>query len=278
MNHKKLYFNTTMGRAFGLYANNDKHILIVFLHGAGDSHLNYVNFLNYNELLVYDIFIPDIMGYGYSNCEKLSFSFDQQVDVLVQQIRQLPSKYKTIILVPHSMGGIHAVLLANGKLASSIRGIYAIETTLTQYGSFISRQILKCFQKGENLSEWFDRWSDQIYQAGLKESALGIYHVGLQLTTIRCFTQNCMAMRQLAVKVANAEFTNCIGYDFVKLSLPKVYCIAQNGQQLQSLPFLKAYHVPVHILPSSSHFCAQGCPEQFLKNLNLWIQNLILNL
>ena len=276
MKARECYFHTSVGAVFALYANHNQTTLIVFLHGAGDSHLNFMDFLHNPVLANYDILMPDLMGYGKSERAALSFSFSQQVQALVEQITQLEKSYKNIILVPHSMAGIHAVLLAQGELNACIKGICAIETTVTQYGAFISEEISKQSQQNKDLSEWFEQWCHQIYQAGLSEPALKTYHAGLQLTTMRCFTDNCMEMRRLATAIDHAEFTHRMGHEFVKLTIPKLYCIAEKGHQFQSLPFLQANHVPVHVIISAdSHFCAQQCPQAFLETLHHWTASII---
>jgi len=126
----------------------------------------------------------------------------------------------------------------------------------------------------QDLSEWFSKFCKQIYQQGTNLPALRTYYTGLQLTTMQCFTQNCLDMRKLALLETQSAFTNQIGHTFVKLDIPKIYCIAKEGQQIKSLPFLKTHGIPIHTLPTDSHFCMQTCPTAFIKNLRSWIQSI----
>jgi hypothetical protein len=175
------------------------------------------------------------------------------------------------------MSGIYAVRLAQGILAPLIKGIYAVETTVTQYGAFISEEITKQAKANVDLAQWFEGFCENTYQLAADVPTFRTYYAGLRLTTARCFIQNCLDMREVATSEKTSKFTNQIGHAFVKLTIPKVYCLAEKGQQLKSLPFLKQYHIPIQLFPTNSHFCMQACPELFIKRLTIFIQQDVLS-
>ncbi|MBK2125324.1 hypothetical protein [Fangia hongkongensis] len=67
------------------------------------------------------------------------------------------------------------------------------------------------------------------------------------------------------------EFTNSVGLAYSKLPIPKTYCYANKGQQLQSLPFLAQHQLQKIAIDAASHWVLQENTKAALNALNQFI-------
>ena len=272
--YSERFINYKKQTLFNLERINDQQVLVVFFHGIGDSHLNYTDFFEVPQLQNYDLLIADLLGYGRSS-DAENYSFSEQVDALVIQLKQHVDNYKKIIFVPHSMGGIHATLLAKNQFAGKINGIYAVETTVTQFGSFIAHQIHQVVTKDAMFDDWFVQFSDKIYiQMGMNNNIIRKFYAGLQFLRKDAFLDNAKEMYNLSLALKQLEFTNKIGLEFVELPIPKVYCLGEKGAQLQSIPFLQQNNIAIEYFPTDIHWVAQTCIQDFCNRLQKFIENI----
>lgn len=260
--------NTTL---FQITRINQRDTLIVFLHGIGDSHLNMLEFFNSSKLKKYDMFVTDLLGHGCSG-SSLQDDFSAQVSALTAQLLPLVPNYKHVILVPHSMGGIHATLLAKYSLSKFITGIFAIETAVTQYGSFIAERVYTQMTNGAIFHTWFQAFCAEIY--AVNTQIYRQYYAGLQFVREKTFLKNAMEMHALAHALKSNEFTHEIGELFTTLPIAKVYCLGEKGQQLSSVPFLKAHGMQIEYFPTNCHWVAQACFKDFCQRLGNFIDGL----
>ncbi|WP_299496270.1 alpha/beta hydrolase [uncultured Shewanella sp.] len=273
----EFYTQTEYCHLFARLYSKHSDTLLVFLHGCGDSHLNYCDFAHSSQLKNYDIFIPDLLGHGKSGHLKTTpFSFELGTQGIIKQIQSLERQYDNLFLIAHSQGGIYANQLAKSELAPLIKGVYAIETTVTQHGIFISKEVAQCINQGGDFTLWYTDFCQRIYQAGLSERAMQRYFCGLQLVDQSCFIKQCLLTQSLAYAIPRQTFTSQIGEDFRKLAIPKLYCLADKGKKRINLPFLEQNNIPTFMMKhTDSHFCAQQQPDIFVTHLNQWIANLI---
>ncbi|WP_298772278.1 alpha/beta hydrolase [uncultured Shewanella sp.] len=271
------YIKTEHYDLFALTSIQGRDTLLIFLHGCGDSHLNYADFIHSTQLKSYDIFIPDLIGHGKSSgLSTETFSFELGTQGLIKHIQSLHHSYKRIFIIAHSQGGIYANHLATSDIAQLIKGIYAIETPVTQHGIFISNEVVKCIHQGKNINTWYMDFCHKIYQIGHNEQAMRHYFCGLQFADLSCFIKQCQLTQTLAHAIENQTFTSQIGEDFSKLTIPKLYCLAENGKKQVNLPFLEQHNIPTFIIKNAdSHFCAQQQPDIFLAHLNQWLESLL---
>lgn len=263
------YNNTVL---FQVSRESHSDTLIVFFHGIGDSHLNFTCFFKTPKLQHYDLFIADYLGHGRSGCAQ-TYSFAEQIDALATQLKPYIKHYKNIVFVPHSMGGIHATLLASNQFNNRINGIYAIETSITQYGSFVAQKVSEIITNGISFDEWFHSFCNDIYLSTNNNDVLKLYYSGLQLVQKQAFLENAMEMHELAISLTAQPFTNKIGALFAALPIPKVYCMGDTGKQLTSRPFLQQNDIYIDYYHTNSHWVAQVCFEEFCGRLDNFIQH-----
>ncbi|AMA42174.1 hypothetical protein AWJ11_07195 [Piscirickettsia salmonis] len=152
-------------QGYTLYQNirlQGSDTLLVFIHGLGDSHLNYQLFFDLPELLPFDLVVPDLLGHGKSSRAD-DYDYDLLVQCLYTQLAVIMPSYRRVILVPHSIGGILVTALYQTDLKSSISGIFALETSLTQYGSYLSEKVSSIIEQGEKFNRWFTGFKKIIF-------------------------------------------------------------------------------------------------------------------
>ncbi|QGP54451.1 2-succinyl-6-hydroxy-2,4-cyclohexadiene-1-carboxylate synthase [Piscirickettsia salmonis] len=247
--------------------------LLVFIHGLGDSQLNYQLFFDLPELLPFDLVAPDLLGHGKSSWTD-GYDYDLLVQCLYTQLAFIMPNYRRVILVPHSIGGILATALCQTDLNSSISGVFALETSLTQYGSYLSEKVSNIIKQGERFNLWFAEFKNNIYQQGHQDEITRLYYASLCLVDPGVFLTLALATRKIATEISAQEFTNSSGTAFAMLDIPKVYCLGVEGNQQQSLPFLQAKGIETVRLPTSSHWLAQSCPSEFIRELKAFIAKL----
>ena len=259
-----LYKSNTL---YQLQRITNKEVLLVFFHGLGDSSLSYRKFFFRDELKNYDIFISDLIGHGKSSSTE-DYSFINQCNALSFQLNMIINQYNKVIFIPHSMGGIHATILAKSYY-NCISGIFAIESSITEYGSFIAKEVNKVTNSSKNFVKWFNTFLANIYLQILsdKKNILQDYYASLHYVRLKAFQENAIEMYDLANSINTKEFKNIIGYDFSNLNIPKAYCLGKNGNQIKSIPFLKVNKIAINFFPTNSHWVAQACPKEFCKKL-----------
>lgn len=260
-------------RLFHLARLKGKDVLLIFLHGLGDSHLNYASFFENRDFDAFDLIVPDWIGHGKSDWVD-SYSFREVSFYLKKQLSPFLKEYQTTILLPHSFGGVCAVDLCHTDLIERISGIFALETSVTQYGSYLAEDLARTIEAGNSFKEWFARFKEQIAHQGEKSKALQLYYQGICRVDPKGFRELGLDGRSIALKDEKLAFSNRSGNAFVRLDLPKLYCVSSNPSQKPSIAFLNAHQIPVVCFPTSSHWVVQNCPELFAHQLKCFTARL----
>lgn len=239
---------------------------LLFIHGLGDSSINYRSFLSTPLLKNYNILIPDLLGYGKSS-NSADYSFQHQVNGLLKHLAFLEQQSKitlnNIVLISHSMGGIHATLLCESPLKEKIIGFINVEGSITQYGAFISNDTVKAITQN-NFPTWFHKFKEiTVYAGGKNVASLKHYYASLQCCRPEAFAQNASEMQQLS-HYLSGEYTHLMGQKYIELQIPRVYCHG-TGLAKQTLTFLQKNHLTTHEFPTSSHFVMTECFNHFVK-------------
>ncbi len=236
---------------------------LLFIHGLGDSHIDFLPYLTSDLTKNFNILIPDLLGYGKSSSAS-DYSFQHQVQGIINHLDYLQAKTKIkfndIILIAHSMGGIHATLLCDSTLKNVIKGFINVEGSVTQYGSFVSKNMIESL-KISSFADWFAE-----FKRGIQ---FGSYYASLEFCNPQAFCQNASEMYHLC-HASSGKFTNSIGKEFVGLDVRKVYCYGDFTCQ-ETLEFLKENNVPLHYIPANTHFVLSECPEEVIKYVESFI-------
>ncbi|MCL1124468.1 hypothetical protein [Shewanella surugensis] len=71
-----------------------------------------------------------------------------------------------LIIIPLSLltqqGGIYANYLATSEITHLIKGIYAIEMTVTQHGVFMSNEVVQYINQGKDINPWYTDFCQRV--------------------------------------------------------------------------------------------------------------------
>lgn len=226
---------------------------LLFIHGLGDSHVDYLPYLSPDLTDHFNVLVPDLLGYGNSSSAN-DYSFHHQTQGIVHHLEFLQAttkiKLNDIILIAHSMGGIHATLLCESSIKEVIKGFINVEGSVTQYGSFISKNMIEAL-KTRSFHDWFTEFKNHIQ--------LVSYRASLEFCQPEAFRQNAEEMYGIC-HAGIGEFTNSIGKKFVNLDVRKVYCYGDFTCK-ETLAFLNENQVTLHYFPAKTHFVLSECRE-----------------
>lgn len=248
---------------------------LVFMHGIGDSGLSYLPFLQASTLTQFNILIPDFLGYGKSSKNK-DYHFLVQIKFFIEHIKALEQQmnfsFNELILIPHSMAGIHAMLLCDSEIKNQIKGIVNVEGSITQYGSFISKKVATIAK--DNFASWFNHFKEvTIFDEYIKKHlSYRLYYASLEFCDPEAFLQNALEMYHVCL-AGTGEFTNTAGKTFAELNLPKIYCYGDKSLCPESVNFLHKNALLTKSFPTANHFVMQACFDEFVSFLRDWIIN-----
>ncbi len=230
---------------------------LLFIHGLGDSHIDYLPYLSSALINHFNVLIPDLLGYGSSSSGR-DYSFQHQTQGIVHHLDFLQAttkiKFNNIILIAHSMGGIHGTLLCESDIKNQIKGFMNVEGSVTQYGSFISQNMVEAL-KTRRFDDWFAEFKSNIH--------FRPYSASLEFCNPEAFHQNAAEMYHIC-HASTGKFTNSMGKKFVCLNVRKVYCYGDFTCK-ETLEFLNENNVPLYYIPAKTHFVLSECPSDVIN-------------
>jgi pimeloyl-ACP methyl ester carboxylesterase len=136
-----------------------KPMTILPIHGLGGSKNYWQTVHNYSELAQYNILIPDLVGFGDSQPVPNSFMFTMKEQAMaVKALIDAFAVKDDILLIPHSMGGLIGVYLAE-LLGPRVRGIIYCEGNVDFNDCFGSNLVISKYT--------FDEYEKTGFQKGL---------------------------------------------------------------------------------------------------------------
>jgi len=250
-------------------------LTLLFIHGLGDSGINYKEFFSSSLVDKFNIIVPDLMGHGKS--AKLNkYTFKLQSEILISHLAHLEFEnnieLNNIILIPHSMGAAHALLLYDSIIRTKIRALISVEGTITQYGTFISKHV---FNNQNNFVNWFNKFKYiNVYsELATKYTSLKKYYASLEFCDPTAFLENGVELYEISTCL-NEKNQNISGKRFLDLDIPKIYCYGDQSLAKESIEFLNEHNLPVKIFQTENHFVMQQCQAEFVQFITSWIMNL----
>ncbi|MBN1330322.1 MAG: alpha/beta hydrolase [Candidatus Heimdallarchaeota archaeon] len=132
-----------------IISQGPKELTIIFIHGLGSSKYDFLDALNFEELISYNIILVDLVGHGNSSVpEGFSFTMKEQAEVLLKLVNSL-NLSEDLVIVAHSMGGPVGIILAE-LLGVRCVGLVYVEGNLDENDCFFSSEII--FK--HNYEEW----------------------------------------------------------------------------------------------------------------------------
>ena len=243
---------------------------LLFIHGLGDSGLAFEEVFKREEFNEFNLLVPDLTGYGRSSASK-DYSFDSQVDTLWKMIGCLEKKsgaeINDLIVIGHSMGGIHAILMSNSP-KKKIKKLILVEGSITQYGSFVSYKVREVLEQGK-----FEQWLENVFiENAIKKKLLnkypscGHYYASLLFCRRQAFLENALEIGKYRLAL-DGKWKNLAGEIYSKLDIPRVYCYGETSMCQETKDFLKEKLLDVEIFDTGCHFIMSDKKDEFYNFL-----------
>jgi len=255
-------------------------LTLLFIHGLGDAHIHYLPYLHSVLAQDYNILIPDLLGYGKSSAAK-DYRFQYQIAGLQQHIHHLHKIFNlplsNFILIAHSMGGIHATLLCESNFSPNIKGFINVEGSITQYGSFIAKNMLNSL-KTKTFSKWFTDFKQKnIYETlGYQSIPIRPYYAAVEFCQPDAFLNNATEMAMMS-NALTGKFTNIVGKKYAHLAIPRIYCYGDTLSK-ETIEFLSANNLLSHYFKCKTHFLLSECFDEFITFIKNYVESLQLKI
>lgn len=212
---------------------------ILLIHGLGASGICFDEIFSLEEFNKFNLVVPDMLGYGKSTAaEGNEYSFDLQVKRLWEMIASIG--IRDFFLVGHSVGGdIGTLMCATPKKNEMIKKFVNIESDMTQYDTFITKEGKKADQEGK-FESWFknDFCIGTVLNQWAKNSVSSQrYYESLQMCKLEAFHANTIELYDLKMALSG-EFTSVLGAKYIDIVIPKVFCYGSFGSDKRTIQFL----------------------------------------
>lgn len=261
------YFHTDNECYFMLHSElKPASPVLLFIHGLGDSSVSYRHYLSSDLSNNYNILIPDLLGHGKSSAAQ-DYSFQHQVQGIERHIDHLQQtlncSFSNIILIAHSMGGIHATMLCQSKLKKSIKAFINVEGSITQFGSFVADSMVRAVAE-EGFAKWYAQFKQKKIYEGLARQFISIrpYYAGLEFCSPDAFLQNGTQMHQMG-RALTGKYTHITGKEYAELTIPRIYCYGDSMCK-ETMEFLQEHHLGSRYFSCKNHFLLSECVDEFV--------------
>lgn len=246
--------------------------VVLFIHGLGDSHLAFADVLARPEFASWNLVLPDLPGYGRSSASP-DYSFAAMranLARLLDKLEQARNLGGEMVVVAHSLGVVAATMLC--ELAGErIKGLVAVEGSLTRYGAFVSEQASKAVRQND-FSRWFreDFTRDMVLGGLVREHPeCAHYYASLQFARPEAFAENAVELRDMATALPG-EWSHAGGELYAHLQTPRVYCYGETMAS-ETVRFLREKKLDAKAFAANSHFVMQAAPDAFYPFAARWI-------
>ena len=245
---------------------------LFFVHGLGDSGIAFLEAFERDRFENYNVVVPDLLGYGRSSLAKDGkYTLNHQSKRLLSLIRKL--KLKDIILFGHSLGGDLGTLMCHHDKDKLIKAFVNVEGNITPYDRFLSSQVEKA-ARGNNFNVWFrDKFMNEIVlrEWGKKWTSCLRYYSSLWFCRPFAFEENARDIYKRNERHKNCEASE-IGYMFLSLELPKLYCWGEESLSIESKFFISdvRHKIPNFKFEGSFHWPMIDRSVQFYNILSIF--------
>lgn len=244
---------------------------LLFIHGLGDSGLAFEEVFHREQFNDFNILIPDLTGYGRSSSSD-DYSFKSQVRQLWQIIGIMEEKsgvsLNHIIVIGHSMGGIHAVMMCDSDSAGRIKKLILVEGSITQYGSYVSYKVMEIVERGG-----FDHWFKDVFVSNAigknllkKYPSCAHYYASLLFCRKSAFLQNALEIGKVRLSL-EGKWKNLAGEIYRNLTIPRIYCYGKDSMCRETGEFLKEYNLQSREFDTGCHFVMSDKKDEFYNFL-----------
>lgn len=215
---------------------------IWFIHGFGESGLCFAEAFSSNLAKNYNLFAPDLPGFGVSPANIKIATVDGMADILLK-LTDLHSKENKLTIVGHSLGAFIALRMAE-KLGSKLSLLISID------GSIISNVSKKAYYADaseiRSPLEYANKYRNTIFQKCRSDKARQRYLSSLWLCDPK-------ALHSLGADVHRIVSSSKIEDDFLKLKCRKIYFWNKETAQ-EVVNFLHKNNIENYRFENSGHW------------------------
>lgn len=214
---------------------------IWFIHGFSESGLSFRESLVSVLSEKYNLFIPDLPGFGVSPYIKGLDSVEASAGHLEKLIKKI-SQNRAIGIVAHSMGGVLGTWIAK-NLEKQVRGIVSIEGNMTREDCFFSGKTAG-FNDPNKFYEFF---SNDVFKMVSNNLALHRYYASVRFTHPN-------VLLGWGISGVKATGDTKAGLEYLNLGCKKIYLFGKKSVSSQTKAFLLENSLKCHEFKNSGHW------------------------
>ncbi len=226
---------------------------LLCLHGLGDSHLTFPEFLSVPDLRPFGALAPDVPGFGRSPRHPgTDRALAGQAALALALADALG--IRRFVVVGHSMGGAVAVHLAE-TAPNRCLGILSLEGNLTPPDCTLSREAVRAEHDGR-----YGRWRNSVVaryeeEGGRGEAGKLRYLVSFSRSDAEAFLD---ASHALVAESSGSE----LGRRYRELPQPRLYLLGGKSSPPETRLFLRAHRLDQAVFPESGHWVHWDAREE----------------
>lgn len=211
-----------------------------FIHGFGESGLSFIESLDSPLSKDFDIYIPDLPGFGVTPLPNKNFDQQKITDLVFDVILEM-SRNQPLYLVGHSQGGLIATWLCQ-KLGDRVKAYVNVEGNLTKSDVTFSGEA----SKKDSALECKSHILNFIREHAKNEESYWRYYASLRFASPDSL---------LTWAKAGIDFTGMTksGEEYVALQNPKLYVWGAKSCPQQTRDFLNTQGLHQHCFKNSDH-------------------------
>jgi pimeloyl-ACP methyl ester carboxylesterase len=235
---------------------------IWFLHGFGESSLSFKEAFSSELVESYNLFVPDLPGFGVSPLQPERMSIEGMTEVILSLINVF-SHNKAILLVGHSLGSVIATRVAR-KLCETVKGVFSIEGNLTRSDGYFSAQAAE-FQQADTFRRHF---LDLIYKRAANSDVYQRYLASVRFA-------NPEAMMAWGRSSARLGESGTHGLEFVSLKCQKTYYWSMESTPKETQDFIVKYNLPNRQYTGAGHWPMIEIPDECYSEMDRFFASVL---
>lgn len=214
---------------------------IWFIHGFGESSLCFKEMLQGPLGKCFNLYAPDLPGFGVSPPVTLPVTVEK-ISNQLQQLIQKVSRRRPVTLIGHSLGALFSLKVASA-MREQVKLFVNIDGCLT---SDIASQIHSQVKNISIAQDYLNQYRDNVYLKSKKNLVIQRYLSSLHF----CDSQTFYSISCDVVKIAS---DNLFEDEFLELSCSKKF-FSQKDTSKRSLDFLTRHSIPIIYFKDAGHW------------------------
>ena len=239
---------------FRIHKNEEAIGDIWFIHPFGESGLCYIEAFKSKLIEAYNLFIPDLPGFGASP----NYGNPLTVDGLYEKLKQLiedNSETNNLFIIAHSVSGILGTRLSK-YFNEKVKLYISIEGNLTTTDSYYSSLPIN-----HNKEEFYDIFIKSVFENAQNRDDFRRYLASIQFASID-------SLYKWGKSTKDYIQDDLPGKEFMELVCPKIYIWGDKDTPKETQEFIANNAIPNVFLKNIGHWPMIEIHEQFYSLIN----------